>query len=643
MRALKTQIGTGLSNPGGPTTADTNRLVVASEAQLVELLRQGYVFDSADDVRTTETIRDVSYSRKGQFKNYTDRAGRDEMIDAIVKTPEMLVTAGTYPNWIYENIEYTPDELNRMADSIEEFVVELEKNALFSSTDLYPGRYEQNAPRYIEDIKEHLEDLRELKEGGQYRGIKRPMTSRKVGEYAGTILHSIGRDLDRLTDSPFSAEDIQQVEDAMGPIPEDRKKMALGQSSNSAYQRAAAMHRHKEEIQNTPIRMSRNRHLWETMSMVKYANPDLDWDPEFYLELDAAGYEAPGMIRTVETADAFKNAGISLNNARKQFLNWYNDDSETVTVNRGGDRPPTQEVVKERTTEKLKMEQLGGSFSSVRSLYPDKRVQEYINNLEGYREDTDQREDLGDGFYLDREKEGTGAVRRDDLPKTLFSEDILPGKKMTLWNEDEQDLVSVYVYDKPEMLDAAGVERYDSVSRMIERRTDPAEIIEDYERRMDVGSEVDEETQERTQEILKNIRSRNNPPPVPQKPPGLTPIKKKQAGPIAMTGRGGLMKPKTSMPRGQKEMYGMRITNPTKFQGGQLEQTKFVGGKEKQMTIEEAAHHVYKRGKRRFNSNPEIGLREATREAINLGKKGLMNVDLSDANDYPDNYLSISL
>ena len=138
-------------------------------------------------------------------------------------------------------------------------------------------------------------------------------------------------------------------------------------------------------------------------------------------------------------------------------------------------------------------------------------------------------------------------------------------------------------------------------------------------------------------------RVERRPPEVPQKPPGLTPIKKKQAGPIAMTGRGGLMKPKTSMPRGQKQSYGMRMANPTKFQGGQLEQTKFVGGKEQKMTIEEAAHHVYKRGKRRFNSNPEIGLREATREAINLGKKGLMNVDLSDAKDYPDNFLSISL
>ena len=156
-----------------------------------------------------------------------------------------------------------------------------------------------------------------------------------------------------------------------------------------------------------------------------------------------------------------------------------------------------------------------GKVSKFSNIYPtqarDTRIQKVTFNPV-----TDQFEPVEGRFYLDREAEGTGAVRRDDLVKTLFNYDVTPARKLKFYNEELGDVVSIFAYDSPEMLKAAGLER-------------SAYDIAKYG-----DTPTPQETKEKTTESLSTLPERRRPQnvkPLKARPAGMNVVKNRDLMP----------------------------------------------------------------------------------------------------------------
>jgi hypothetical protein len=144
------------------------------------------------------------------------------------------------------------------------------------------------------------------------------------------------------------------------------------------------------------------------------------------------------------------NQGISAYNSINNFFN-----SEKIVEDRG-DKGIKETIVNPDQIEEYTIPYVW-DVSAFRNVYPSWKVTKHREELPFERNQTNYYEDLGDGFYSDREKGDDSRVVNEEISPSLFHEGITPNRKVRLWNEALKDLVDLYVYDSPDMRSAAGI------------------------------------------------------------------------------------------------------------------------------------------------------------------------------------------
>ncbi len=209
MRALKTQIGTGLSNPGGPSRSDTTRLVQASEAQLVDLLKQGYVLNDTELIRSTKKVTEDDYYYRALAANKVDKLSADDVITAMRNQPELLAASSGSPIEYLGDFYLTPDQLNEVADIIESTLQEVTRGGMFNRNSAGEQGNQARVLSYVDTVNGQIELLRKVAaeteriesslDASDNNSVRAVNTYRRDGQEVHRIIMNVNRAFGTMT------------------------------------------------------------------------------------------------------------------------------------------------------------------------------------------------------------------------------------------------------------------------------------------------------------------------------------------------------------------------------------------------------------------------------------------------------------
>tara|TARA_A100001515_G_scaffold110604_1_gene91635 strand:+ start:7226 stop:9094 length:1869 start_codon:yes stop_codon:yes gene_type:complete len=443
-------------NPIPPASvADTARLVNAGQAQMQELLDQGYLPYSDEPVLDQEIRREFAKADRGFFAS--NSIDLDEIQDAMLEKPWLarkMVPPG-YTGFNESKLGYTNEFFKEYAKKVRDFVSE--------NRGAYGGEYEFGT------LFDSLADFEADPDQGGFARVRE-----YLGDFVNLKQQFPGRNNSELvTESMKSAvEDVNSYNERLQELNsiQDFHKETL----------VPGQERSLESLYGTPIPASKAQGFGPYqgdddqffMDLVSYNNPN-----QFYASLVTAD---PGSLDFDEIKDlytrgyglgsmgsfedsAFYGTGASLlDNVSAGITNFgiglgnlFETRPGVEVVDRGD---LGREVVRTPGTMREYVRPTGTKVTKFDNIYPTDALYTRVSKVH-FDPITDQRELLPGRFYLDREAAGTGAVRRDDLVKTLFHRDIVPNRKLQFYNEELDDIVEIYTYDSPEMLKAAGLEK----------------------------------------------------------------------------------------------------------------------------------------------------------------------------------------
>ena len=451
-----------LGNPIPPASrADTARLVSASQAQMQELLDQGYIPFGESDIKDTDTRTDFIRADRGFFAD--DSIKLSEIEDVMLEKPWLAykMYPPGYSALVADDLDWSSGFFSKYARKVEKFV-------------------EDNQRKYFRDrpfsqLKESLEELLENKDQRSFYRV-----TQDLNRFVDLAKQFPGRNDNMLY--------TESIKDAVGDLRSyDQKLERLNAVQDFAEipvfplddegnrRRRTVEEEYGRPIDSSPAKFGGTRskegaRFYRDISRSKNPNPFYaainTADPDA-IDLDevedllSQGYGPPAVAGR---GDAFfgsgmttlDQAGATITNVGKEAYNLIFGTPDQIIEEDAGDLGKNITVIPGTQVNLVDVPK--GKVSKFSNIYPtqarDTRIQKVTFNPV-----TDQFEPVEGRFYLDREAEGTGAVRRDDLVKTLFNYDVTPARKLKFYNEELGDVVSIFAYDSPEMLKAAGLER----------------------------------------------------------------------------------------------------------------------------------------------------------------------------------------
>jgi|9_EtaG_2_1085328.scaffolds.fasta_scaffold00101_11 hypothetical protein len=451
-----------LGNPIPPASrADTARLVSAGQAQMQELLDQGYIPFGDSAIKNTDTRTDFVRADRGFFADDSILLG--EIEDAMLEKPWLAykMYPPGYSALVADDLDFSRGFFSKYARKVEKFV-------------------EDNQRKYFRDrpfsqLKESLEELLENKDQGSFYRVTQnlnrfvDLAKQFPGRndsmlYTESIKDAVGdiRSYDQKLERLNAVQDFAEI--PVFPLDDEgnRRRQTVEEEYGRPIDSSPAKFggtRSKEDARfYREINRSKNPNPF--YAAIGTADPDaIDLDE--VEDLLSQGYGPPAVVGP---GDAFlgsgmttlDQAGANITNMGKSAYNMIFGTPAQVIEEDAGDLGKNITVVPGTQVNYVDVPK--GKVSKFSNIYPtqarDTRIQKVTFNPV-----TDQFEPVEGRFYLDRESEGTGAVRRDDLVKTLFNYDITPARKLKFYNEELGDVVSIFAYDSPEMLKAAGLKR----------------------------------------------------------------------------------------------------------------------------------------------------------------------------------------
>lgn len=464
-----------------PTRQDTARLANATQAQIAELIAQGYLPYDSSPVRNTRQNTKSSFADRGLFAD--NEVSVSEIEKGIVSKPWMaseIIKLRDIDGYDFSS-GFAEDVLNSVKDFLNNTIpgndhIENDRAKLISkvgSLDVLLNGSEATEEVVLKELREILYDV------SQNIRSYTPKSKRKEGVYYGR--HAFGQndamnaaradyDLYRKKESSILAsrdkfnEGRIDLEDGRRVVPIQDQGAFLEGLSGDYYADTGDYNSSRAPI---------------SVAALSVANPGaIDYDE--YVGLVGRGYgnNNPTFFEPTYALSSDRLAAQARNFGRNVYNVFFGDEDTSETIDRGDLGTQTITTRGDRVT----LEEVpGGKISGFKNIYPDLRYETRVeeDNVFPF---TDQREFLRDGFFLDREAAGTGAVRRDDLQKTLFNQQIKPGRKLEFYNEDFKDIVEVFSYDTPEFMDVIGGESLFETTPEDEPEVDPDDPVGRNER-----------------------------------------------------------------------------------------------------------------------------------------------------------------
>lgn len=467
MKSLKTKV-TGMRpvkkyEHGGPhdifgnpippaSVADTIRLVNAGQAQMQELLDQGYLPYSDEPVLDQEIRREFAEADRGFFAS--NSIDLDDIQDAMLEKPWLarrMVPPG-YTGFNESKLGYTDEFFKDYAKKVRDFVSEnrsaygsdYEFGVLFDSLADFEADPDQGG---FARVREYLGDFVDLKQ--QFPG-------RNNSELVTDSMKSAVADVNSYNERLQELDSIQNYQsEILQPGQERSLEWLYGDPiSASTAQGFGTYHDDDDQFFRGLVSGNNPNRFYASMVTADPGSLDFDEIKDLYTQgyglgsfgtSDDSAFYGTGASLLDNVSAGITNFGIGLGNL-------FETRPGVEVVDRGD---LGQQIVRTPGTMREYVQPTGSKVTTFDNIYPTQALDTRVSKVH-FDPITDQREVLPGRFYLDREAAGTGAVRRDDLVKTLFHRDIVPNRKLQFYNEELDDIVEIYAYDSPEMMELVG-------------------------------------------------------------------------------------------------------------------------------------------------------------------------------------------
>jgi hypothetical protein len=424
---------------GDPTKSDTARVANASNELLKQLIAAGYTQDSSENIKSHRKYDKLEKADRGFFAD--NNVSFDEIIEGMNNKPLLALQLFDY---FFENNDHRINSLTKsQLKDIQSAHVKASETLnshykrIADAYDKMGGSYSSEAEEIRKIVESTLKDVQRLKAFD-------PSTDSGKSKFLDFISW-------RNRGTNFNVNTQKLISDLSNRIDlNDPANTGLFTSSE------------KSDIFRAKRGWVADSNFRELASLVADSNPDA-LDAEELEDLFNQGYRyktrlnadnergwmPKGKISASSAAKQLANSGISAYNSINNFFN-----SEKIVEDRG-DKGIKETVVNPDQIEKY--DNYANSTDSFSNVYPSWKITEHREELPFERNRTNYYEDLGDGFYSDREKGNDSRVVNEEISPALFHEGITPNRKVRLWNEALKDLVDLYVYDSPDMRSAAGI------------------------------------------------------------------------------------------------------------------------------------------------------------------------------------------
>ena len=430
-----------------PNKADTLRLVNANQAQIQELLDQGYVEYDSEPVSDKEIQIQATRKNRGLFAS--NSLDVSDIEKAIINKPWLATTL--IPTRTLDAYDLSSGFFEDVIDSIERFAKEANLSGMKTKISEVRGKIRagfvnvaSGQGQMAVDVAPGFEVQKLLADLG-----RRVRAKPEVGEFGYTpnaAIEKAQKDINKAQErrmelykaspkgSPLKVgDDLYNV----NPIQKSEAFTIMGSMpSGDYYSHVSGSGKGYTNTYNYDV----------FVAAMSVANPGaIDYDE--YKSLLNQGYQLFDDSFLQQSSFSADRAAAKARNLGRNVYNTFFGEPDRVEVIDKGDLGRETKVTK---GEKLQLESVPGTkISGFTNIYPVRRNDMLVRKVQFFPP-YNQREFLDGRFYLDREAEGTGAVRRDDLVKTLFNYDITPNRKILFFNKELNDIVSVYSYDSPE-------------------------------------------------------------------------------------------------------------------------------------------------------------------------------------------------
>lgn len=437
---------------GDPTKKDTARLVNASQAQIQQLIDAGYLpYKSENLALSKERDTNVVEADRGFFAS--DSIDIEDVLDAMIKKPHLAQYAASVISDVSSKHLDIPNDFFedylKAVDRVINDITPREGDASFSTG--HRRGMSDSAVEALDIIKEERRRIEAYLSSG----------SKDANDKARAFRKAILIGLRLASAAKGNSKRERYLANEYSTRNESSRITKYGDDVEGLNKK---LDEYAQKITDSGIK-NEQRHKANLMDLVgfDYVSPNIV-DPDEYLDLALQGFDNPIRVGEYSLLNDLGKVGSAVTQMPKALYNlgaWGFDKIQDSI----SDEEVAPNDLGTRTTNAgpdlydINIERPDGNFVSMKGLYPTKRHEygPWRTVRDFTRESTDAREDLDRGFYLDREKAGTGAVTNEELTKTLFNEKIDPNRRVQFYNEALGDLVDVYLYDDPEMLKTAGL------------------------------------------------------------------------------------------------------------------------------------------------------------------------------------------
>ena len=434
---------------GDPTKSDTARVANASNELLKQLIAAGYTQDSNEDIKSYREYNKLEEADRGFFAD--NEVSFNEIIEGMNNKPLLAIKLFGH---FFRNKNFRIDSLteSQLKGIQSAHVKALE--TLSSHYKRIADAYDKTGGSYSSEAKDIRRVVESILKDAQTLKAFDPSTDSGKSKFIDFISsnHAMGAG-----GANFKANTQKLISDLSDRIDlNDRPDTGLFTSSErSDISRAGGSEAELRARNSSPP-------MREIALLVADSNPGA-LDREELEDLFNQGYRydtrlnpsddtwhpiGKGSVSSV--GKKLANEGISAYNSINNFFN------SEKTVEDRGDKGIKETIVNPDQIEEYTIPHVYNT-SAFRNVYPSWKITEHREELPFERNQTNYYEDLGDGFYSDREKGDDSRVVNEEISPALFHEGITPNRKVRLWNEALKDLVDLYVYDSPDMRSAAGI------------------------------------------------------------------------------------------------------------------------------------------------------------------------------------------
>lgn len=449
---------------GDPTKADTARIVNASQAQIQQLLDAGYSPYKSENLGFERNrSRKLIEADRGFFAD--DEIDIEDLFEATLKKPLLftdIIRGGLTGGISSGKLSVPSGFFKDYFEKVDEIIADLTPRDGDASYHQYQRHRDGHTDWDWSDFDSAIEEI-ESEKNFILKALETGNTGSAV-RAASDISWALRK-------ASRTAAGIEEERASQRYVDEEaNKRITQYRDDYDEYQ--TIRNEWKEKGKNLPIQEQRIKNDLADFAALEFASPGLV-DPDEAYDLYMQGFNYPSRKGGFSTFDQLSASVMNATEKHKRIHNQQvrqRAQAKADSINAArraavtpGDLGATVDlvdpVIDPNDLYDVTTYNPDGQMTYVKNLYPTKKWEygPWVYDRDFERESTDQREDLGGGFYLDRESAGTGQVTNEDLVKTLFHEEIEPNRKIQFYNKDLQDLVDVYLYDAKEMLEAAGI------------------------------------------------------------------------------------------------------------------------------------------------------------------------------------------